>query len=184
MWTDTASNFWSKWNFLNCRGDHPLKKTHMTTTAPHKSGSLYPDNKKTSSFVLPALLAAYDHLIIVQVGELSGGSVHTGSKLGKDMQSMVLLHPPVWCVLWGAASTSHEAISSKISSRHGGTFSSTNCPEPEWLSSVPSGFSQPDGGWHSSHNHDWWNYQRIRGGWMRQKNEEDAYRNCMYWGKK
>ena len=94
MWTDTASNFWSKWNFLNCRGDHPLKKTHMTTTAPHKSGSLYPDNKKTSSFVLPALLAAYDHLIIVQVGELSGGSVHTGSKLGKDMQSMVLLHPP------------------------------------------------------------------------------------------
>ena len=96
MWTDTASTFWGKWNFLNCRGGHPQKKKkktrdHNGTTqirqfVPWQQEDFVYRSASPASCLLPS----HHH---------SSGGIKwwkRGSKLGKGMQYMVLLHPLWW----------------------------------------------------------------------------------------
>lgn len=113
MWRDTASNFWSKWNFPNCLG--AIDGKYVTIRAPHKSGSMYFNYKKTFSIILLVLVDADYRFVTVQVGDFgrsSDGGVYTGSDLGKCMEpkilqtilcqglaNKVLFHSPLWEML-------------------------------------------------------------------------------------
>lgn len=102
IWRDTASKFWSKWNFPNCLG--AIDGKHVHVTAPDKSGSLYFNYKKTFSIVLLGLVDADYRFITVQVGDYgraSDGGVYSGSDLGKGMAAKTL-QVPADCPLPGS----------------------------------------------------------------------------------
>jgi hypothetical protein len=53
-WNEIATEFWERWQFLNCIS--AMDGKHVTIQAPKLSGSLYYNYKKTYSIVILALV--------------------------------------------------------------------------------------------------------------------------------
>ncbi|XP_071054469.1 uncharacterized protein [Onthophagus taurus] len=94
MWKSIADNFYMLWNFPNCLG--ALDGKHISIQAPHNSGSLFFNYKKTFSVVLLALVDANYNFIAVDVGAYgknSDGGIFANSSLGKALQQNSLSIP-------------------------------------------------------------------------------------------
>lgn len=65
-WEEIARVFLNRWNFPNCLG--ALDGKHCVQFAPHKSGSMYYNYKKTFSTNLMALVDAEYRFIMVDIG--------------------------------------------------------------------------------------------------------------------
>ena len=91
MWKSIASKFWTKWNSPNCIG--AIDGKHVTIQAPHNSGSLFFNYKKTFSIALLALADADYRFIAILVGDFgraSDGGMYSGSDLGRGMEGKTM----------------------------------------------------------------------------------------------
>jgi hypothetical protein len=91
IWKNIAEEFYSIWQFPNCIGATGGK--HTDIQAPHNSGSLFFNYKKTFSVVLLALVDANYKFVIIDVGgygKSSDGGLFSRSVLGKPLEANAL----------------------------------------------------------------------------------------------
>jgi hypothetical protein len=83
IWKNIAEEFYCIWQFPNCIG--AIDGKHIQIQAPHNSGSLFFNYKKTFSVVLLALVDANYKFVIIDVGgygKSSDGGLFSRSGLG------------------------------------------------------------------------------------------------------
>ena len=89
-----GEEFYSLWQFPNCIG--AIDGTHTEIQAPHNSGFLFFNYKKTFSVVLLVLVDANYKFSIIDLGgygKSSDGGLFTRSILGKSLEANTLNIP-------------------------------------------------------------------------------------------
>lgn len=98
-WSQVEEDFKNIWNFPNCIG--AIDGKHVVLRAPHNSGSLYFNYKKTFSTVLLAVVDAKYKFVVVDVGAYgrnSDGGIFSNSRLGNKIHNGTLNIPQNKCL--------------------------------------------------------------------------------------
>jgi len=93
-WKKKGEEFYSLWQFPNCIGANDEK--HIEIQAPHNSGSLFFNYKKTFPVVLLALVDASYKFTVIDVGgygKSSEGGLSTRSILRKSLEANTINIP-------------------------------------------------------------------------------------------